>query len=270
MLSTVIIDEVHERDEDTDLLLLVVRKFLRHTRTNAKVILMSATAEAGKLAQYFNSSLMGVLRNAPIVEVDKAEPHPVSVYYTDELRKLSVNTCQLSVKLSTNSFTKFLSTHISREETLEPKIDRLHYETATRLISAFDKKREIVKYGDHPVYKHISNARSAVLVFLPGLAEIENMHKCLMEFECSATEKNFWHILPLHSRITSEEQSRVFKSMSSQPGREHYRKIILSTNIAESSLTVPDITYVIDFCLVKQLCADPETNFTSLKVHTPK
>ena len=120
------------------------------------------------------------------------------------------------------------------------------------------------------MYKHISNARSAVLVFLPGLAEIENMHKCLMEFECSATEKNFWHILPLHSRITSEEQSRVFKSMSSQPGREHYRKIILSTNIAESSLTVPDITYVIDFCLVKQLCADPETNFTSLKVHTPK
>ena len=177
---------------------------------------------------------------------------------------------QLSVAKLINVIfpTQFLSTHIWRDEVFEPKIDRLHYETATRLISAFDKKREIVKYGDHPVYKHLSNARSAVLVFLPGLGEIENMHKCMMEFEsrASATEKNYWHILPLHSRITSEEQSRVFKSVSSQPGRQHYRKIILSTNIAESSLTVPDITYVIDFCLVKQLVSDPETNFTSLKV----
>ena len=87
MLSTVIIDEVHERDEDTDLLLLVVRKFLRHTRTNAKVILMSATAKAEKLALYFNSSLLGALRNAPIVEVETVEPYPVSVYYTDDLKK---------------------------------------------------------------------------------------------------------------------------------------------------------------------------------------
>ena len=51
---------------------------------------MSATAEAGKLAQYFNSSKLGMLRNAPIVEVETAEPHPVNVYYTDELQQLSV------------------------------------------------------------------------------------------------------------------------------------------------------------------------------------
>ena len=103
--SLVIIDGVHERDEDTDLLLLVVRKFLQHTRNNAKVILMSATVEAGKLALYFNSSLQGALRNAPIVEVESAEPHPVNVYYTDELNKLSVNTFSYeSVNLLTNYF----------------------------------------------------------------------------------------------------------------------------------------------------------------------
>ena len=157
-----------------------------------------------------------------------------------------------------------------KDEILEPKIDRLHYETVTRLIAAFDQKREIVRYGPHSAtHQHISRARSAVLIFLPGLAEIENMHKCLDEFESNAktTEKNYWYILPLHSRVTGEEQSRVFQPMSSLPPHlSHYRKIILSTNIAESSLTVPDITYVIDFCLVKQLVADPDTNFCCLKV----
>lgn len=47
-----------------------------------------------------------------------------------------------------------------------------------------------------------------------------------------------WEILPLHSSITVEEQRKVFNL--AKPG---YRKIILATNIAESSITVPDITY---------------------------
>ena len=51
------------------------------------------------------------------------------------------------------------------------------------------------------------------------------------------------------------------------PPELNQRKIILSTNIAESSITIPDVEYVIDFCLTKILMADPETNYVSLKLH---
>ena len=88
----------------------------------------------------------------------------------------------------------------------------------------------------------------------------------IQSFEDAADndQKYCWYILPLHSRITSEEQSRVFHGLPEN--KKNYRKIILSTNIAESSLTVPDIIYVIDFCLHKQVVADQDTNFCSLRV----
>ena len=86
----IIIDEVHERDEDTDLLLMIVRKFLYQTRCNTKVILMSATADASHFAQYFQTPVNRVFRPAPILEVDAPAPHQVRVFYLDDLKPLPV------------------------------------------------------------------------------------------------------------------------------------------------------------------------------------
>jgi len=86
----IIIDEVHERDEDTDLLLMIVRKFLYQTRCNTRVILMSATADASHFAQYFKTPVNPVFRPAPILEVDAPAPHQVRVFYLDDLKPLPV------------------------------------------------------------------------------------------------------------------------------------------------------------------------------------
>ena len=68
-------------------------------------------------------------------------------------------------------------------------------------------------------------------------------------------------MIPLHSKINQEEQNKVF--LECEKG---YRKIIISTNIAESSITVPDVRYVIDFGLSKELFFDANTNLQQLKL----
>ncbi len=73
-----------------------------------------------------------------------------------------------------------------------------------------------------------------ILVFLPGEREIRETAEILRRAELRNTE-----ILPLYARLSSSEQQRIFKSHSG-------RRIVLSTNVAETSLTVPGIRYVID------------------------
>ncbi|KAK4028743.1 hypothetical protein OUZ56_021762 [Daphnia magna] len=140
----IIIDEVHERDEDTDFLLLVVRKFLRHTRTTTKVFLMSVTFDADKLGQYFNSPVIGnfpftskrPFHNAPIIEVEHGEPHDIRVYYSEHLQKL-----------------EFLGGSMNYPYDSVPEIHKLKYEAVAKLISAFDGRREMQRYGRHPKSK---------------------------------------------------------------------------------------------------------------------
>ncbi len=74
-----------------------------------------------------------------------------------------------------------------------------------------------------------------VLVFLPGEREIREAHKALRAHHPPGTE-----ILPLYARLSTAEQDRVF---SPRPGG---RRIVLATNVAETSLTVPGIRYVVD------------------------
>lgn len=90
----------------------------------------------------------------------------------------------------------------------------------------------------------------SILVFLPGVYEINQLIKKL---DIPNTV-----ILPLHSGLTSRDQKQVFNSV---PGRV---KIVVSTNIAETSITIPDCTCVIDCGRVKTMYFDQSSNSTKL------
>lgn len=85
------------------------------------------------------------------------------------------------------------------------------------------------------------NVSGAVLIFLPGWSTISALMRHLQR---SRLLNGQCHFLPLHSMIPREDQRRVF-----QPAPEGRVKVILSTNIAESSITIDDVVFVIDACL---------------------
>lgn len=84
-----------------------------------------------------------------------------------------------------------------------------------------------------------ANRGGDVLVFLPGEREIRETYQCLRRADLKHTE-----LLPLYARLSASEQQRIFS-------RHSGRRIVLSTNVAETSLTVPGIHYVIDSGLVR-------------------
>ncbi|XP_036607216.1 ATP-dependent RNA helicase TDRD9 [Trichosurus vulpecula] len=232
----VFIDEVHERTEEMDFLLLVVRKLLRTNSRFVKVILMSATINCREFADYFAVPVQNKMSPAYVFEVE-GKPHTIEEYYLNDL--VHVNHIKLPPQLID-----------------EPMITKEVYEVAISLIQLFDEL-DMKENGDKTVSSsNFVSERSSVLFFLPGLGEINYMHELLTNMVHKRLQ-----VYPLHSSVTLEEQNNVF--LSPVPG---YRKIILSTNIAESSVTVPDVKYVIDFCLTRTLVCDEDTNYQSLRL----
>ncbi|XP_013915067.1 PREDICTED: putative ATP-dependent RNA helicase TDRD9 [Thamnophis sirtalis] len=230
----IFIDEIHERTEDMDLLLLVIRKLLRTNSRFVKVILMSATIDCQEFANYFALPVRNKLYPAYVFQVE-GKPHVIDKYYLDDLKPVLSH-----IKIPLQIIE-------------EPLIHPVMYKAAIALIQWFDEL-ETKENGDRNL--EFVSERGSVLVFLPGLAEITY----LLELLTNMVHRRL-QVYPLHSSVTLEEQNNVF--LAPVPG---YRKILLSTNIAQSSVTVPDVKYVIDFCLSKNLVCDEDTSYQSLRL----
>ncbi|VEL31806.1 unnamed protein product, partial [Protopolystoma xenopodis] len=96
----------------------------------------------------------------------------------------------------------------------------------------------------------------AVLVFLPGWNLISMLRKYLQSHPRFGSSE--YLILPLHSLVPREDQRLVFRMPP--PG---VRKIVLSTNIAESSITINDVVFVIDSCLSRMKLFTTRNNMTN-------
>eukprot|EP01018_Ginkgo_biloba_P026806 Gb_11931 [translate_table: standard] len=109
---------------------------------------------------------------------------------------------------------------------------------------------------------HLEEASGDILVFLTGQEEIESMERLLRERAAHLPEGTpKISVVPIYAALPCEQQMQVF-----QPAPAGFRKVILATNIAETSVTIPGIRYVIDPGLVKARAYNPRIGMESLVV----
>ena len=108
------------------------------------------------------------------------------------------------------------------------------------------------------VFQSGQGREGSVLIFLPGWDEIMKLGRLLRFSEFGAIDK--FKIVQLHSAVPRKEQAEAF--VAPKPGQV---KIILSTNVAETSITIDDVTTVIDCGKVKEISYDPHVKLSYLK-----
>ena len=240
-LDCLILDEVHERTLETDLLLIVLRELLKK-RENLKIVLMSATVEARKFSDYFDG--------APVLDIP-GRTFPVEVGFLEDAieatNDISENRMAASVGLDDGQEDDDAE-HSMSNQTID-KVELVGYSSMTRKrLAKTDEYR--IDYGlimklaiaiaTEQAYAKYS---SAILIFMPGLAEIRRLHRALLTND---TFSKGWHLHLLHSSFSTEELERAF---STPPSGQ--KKIVIATNIAETGITIPDVTAVIDTCKEK-------------------
>eukprot|EP00960_Hanusia_phi_P077982 768764-Hanusia_phi.AAC.2 len=214
----VVLDEVHERGMDSDLLNLLIKKLMQNSKSSTKLVIMSATLQAHLFGQYFTPE-DEMVRDTIFVG---ARRYPVEVYFLDEWKNFSSS---FKSDASLNRLCKQFE--MSCQGSDENSKNKMRPEITT------DSQKLIIK-----LLTEIVKPKICILIFLPGIGEIASLQEELEKFASFLCPLQ---ILVLHSLVSREEQEAAM-----HPAMTGHCKLILSTNIAESSITIPDVLYVID------------------------
>ncbi|KAK9355948.1 P-loop containing nucleoside triphosphate hydrolase protein [Lipomyces doorenjongii] len=260
-ISHIILDEVHERSTMIDFLLVLLKRMLEEKNTNPdkvlpKIVLMSATVDTSLFTNYFKKW------GCPSISIP-GRTFPVEERYLEDILE------ELDIKPGYRSGDKKLDKFVATEVGLvslpetQPKAE-LDFSDDEKNGSLVDWKttglfsdsgisidtREDESFVPHALIAQLlmkllkeANDDGSILVFLPGISDIVTVDNLLKdkkhEFPELADPSQF-RVYLLHSALV-DAQRKVFEKVP-----QGCRKVILSTNIAETSVTIPELRYVID------------------------
>lgn len=228
-VSHVILDEVHDRDVNCDVILALVRELLK-VNPSIRIILMSATIEADMFAHYFG--------NAPVIRVD-GSVFPVSIFYLDGIHALlrgqaAAPQFERGPALPSTPQNKLIGSTKSTSKPPKPNKNIDYLLIATLVYHSWEN------------YFQSGWKKKSIIVFLPGWKELISARKAIQGFQAPPGAPRC-HIILLHSSVDASLQHQCFL-----PPPEGMLKVILATNIAESGITIDDAAVVIDTGLIKE------------------
>ncbi|KAI5774414.1 DHX29 [Gulo gulo luscus] len=252
-VSHVIVDEVHERSVQSDFLLIILKEILQK-RSDLHLILMSATVDSEKFSTYFT--------HCPILRIS-GRSYPVEVFHLEDIieetgfvlekdseycQKFLEEEEEITINVTSKAggikkYQEYVPVHTGPSADLNPLYHKYSSRTQHAILYMnphkinLDLILELLIYLDRsPQFRNIEGA---VLIFLPGLAHIQQLYDLL------STDRRFfserYKVIALHSILSTQDQAAAFTLPP--PG---VRKIVLATNIAETGITIPDIVFVID------------------------
>ncbi|MDN5972824.1 ATP-dependent RNA helicase HrpA [Bifidobacterium crudilactis] len=215
--DTIVIDEAHERSLNIDFLLGYLTTLLPK-RPDLKLIITSATIDSLKFSEHFSKALH---KDVPVIEVS-GRTYPVQIVYepTDGLPALMQEVPGFTVS------SRHGGDNVNdRENSLDMP------EAVARACS------ELIIHSQH------ERGPRDVLVFAAGERDIHDYEHSLRrhfgERANDMSRSDAIEIMPLFARLSSKEQHKVFE-------HHQHQRIVIATNVAETSLTVPGIRYVVD------------------------
>ncbi|GMH41213.1 hypothetical protein BSKO_09123 [Bryopsis sp. KO-2023] len=285
-VSHVLVDEVHERSVEMDLLLLLLKENLKKSKCH-KVVLMSATANA----EDFNKYLAPVVGSVPILHIP-GFTHPVREFLVEEALEMTGFEMpkpafgggggqkppnkggggQKSKQLEESSDEEVVMHSAGKQskrllaamEQMEIGYDMIEAVVA-HIVEEESRNGPACLLEGWPEFENHKagsklTANGAILIFMPGAMEINRMARLLSE--SPKINSASVRILPLHASLPAAEQKRVFDTMP-----KGVRKIVISTNVAETSVTIPDVVAVIDTCLAKEVGYDADRRISRLQLN---
>ena len=213
-VDAVILDEVHERSLDSDLLLALLADARAALREDLTLVAMSATLDADRLRRILGGSSGGASDGtsdgaAPLVEVP-GRLHPLEEVWAPP----------------------------GRTGRLGPR----------------GVPREFLAHVAATVERALTERSGDVLVFLPGAREVDDVVSRLRGAAPEGVD-----VLPLHGRLPASAQDAALA-----PSPEGRRRVVVATNVAESSLTVPGVRVVVDSTLAREPRLDVARSMSGL------
>ncbi|TQN75154.1 putative ATP-dependent RNA helicase DHX35 [Colletotrichum shisoi] len=223
--SVIMVDEAHERSISTDILLGLLKK-IQKKRPELRIIISSATLQAEEFLRFFTTN------------PGDEEKKPVAAPEDGDVKAGADDEKGAIISLEGRTF----------------PIDILYLDSPTE---------NYVEKAISTVFDiHAREAEGDILVFLTGREEIDNAVQAvsnrLLDTQQSQGQQTL-QALPLYAGLTTEQQMYVFDKPP-----EGTRKVVFATNIAEASITIDGIVYVIDCGFAKMRAYNPQTGIESL------